>query len=129
MLKKAAILIVMVLGTAIAGIVIGILGTLIGAWLVGGNDFGGFGELVGALLGMVFGYPAGVILGLVIMRYAFHRKGSVLLGAAGVVVGMALFFLLSEPLGLNLEPVFLWSVLLGLPPVMGTAGFLLGRGK
>jgi len=116
----------MVLGTAVTGILIGILGVVIGAWLVGGNAFGGFGDVVGALIGMVFGYPVGVIIGMVLIRYVLHYRGSVIFGTGGVVVAMGLFLLLTG-MGLYFEPVFLWTMLFALCPILGTAGYYLGR--
>lgn len=55
------------------------------------NQSGGWGDLLGAIFGMLLFFPTGVILGLIIFKIR-HYRGSLLLGIAGVVLGEALTF-------------------------------------
>jgi hypothetical protein len=116
----------MVLGTAVTGILFGLLASLILSRMLEGG-YAGWGGLVGALMGMAFGYPAGVFIGIILFKKLLHYSGSILLGLAGVIIGGILPFVLAEPLSFNLNPDLLWATILLGSPIMGTAGFYLKR--
>ena len=119
----------MMLGTALTGLVIGIILALVLAVFIR-NDFGGWGGLVAAGIGMAVGYPLGIIIGQAIIRRVFRYEGSLLLGATGAVVGAAL------PLGVGEMAPGLFPaggaavVLLLLSPLLATVGYhVTRRGK
>lgn len=116
----------MVIGTAFAGLLFGLSAALIGASILRG-EVAGFGDLVGAIGGMVIGYPIGVIVGILLVNKLLHYRGSLLLGGLGSILGGAITIGLAEPLGLNLNPNLLWASFLLAPPLLGTIGFHLRR--
>jgi hypothetical protein len=121
-MRKAAIFISVVLGTAIIGIILGILGAVIGANLLE-DGFAGWGGLVGAIMGMSIGYPIGVFAGLITINKLFHYPGSLLIGLIGVILGGVTPFLLAELSGVNLNADLLWVLILLSPPVLGAIGY------
>ncbi len=82
---------------------------------------------MGLILGLAFGYPIGVFLGIVIFKTLLHYNGSLILGLIGVIVGGALPFILAEPLGLNNYADLLWGVVIISSPLLGTIGFNLKK--
>ncbi len=113
-------------GLGIAGFVVGVAGALIGALLLKGELFG-FGGLVGALAGMIIGYPIGVIAGIVLMTRVFHIRGSLLFGILGSTLGAVLTIGLAEPLKLNVKPNVLLSMFFLSVPLLGVAASYLKR--
>ncbi len=116
----------MVIGTAVAGGIFGVLSALLMSWLMQDGS-GGWGGLVGVILGLALGYPVGVFLGMVIFKKLFHYNGSLILGFFGVILGGALPFILSEPLGLNNHGDLLWWFIIFSSPLLGTIGFNLRK--
>jgi hypothetical protein len=54
-------------------------------------------------MGMVLGYPLGVVLGIWVYSRVFRYPGSIWLGLLGAVGGIVLVFGLAEPLNLNVN--------------------------
>ena len=117
----------MVFASAFGGYIMAILGTLIGSRIVDRNGFGGFGGLVGAIAGMIVGYTAGVVFGILVFSSAFKYRGSVWLAALGAIAGMLLILVLAEPLRLNSNSnLMLWAVVI-LTSLLATLGFHLKK--
>ncbi len=125
-MQKALKYIGMLIGIAIAGALFGIFSAFLLSWLMQ-DGAGGWGGLVGAILGLAFGYPVGVFLGIVIFKKLLHYNGSLILGLIGVIVGGALPFILAEPLGFNSYGDLLWGIIIVSSPLMGTIGFNLRK--
>jgi len=113
----------MVAGLAVFGLVIGFLSGYIGSKLLEG-DAGGWGGLVGAIAGMVLGYPLGVIAGMVLVKTVIKYPGSLLLGIAAVIAGSAGVIVLAEVIG---NPDVTFGSLFILAPLAGTTGYHLKR--
>jgi hypothetical protein len=121
-IKKVAVFSGMVIAIAIIGAIFGFLAALIGAQLLQ-DGAAGFGGLVGALAGMVIGYPTGVAIGIFLINKVIRYRGSLLFGAIGSIIGVVFTIGLAEPLGINNNPDLLWALILLLPPLLGTIGF------
>jgi hypothetical protein len=117
---------IMIIGVGVSGLILGFGGALIGIQILKGELFG-FGELAGALGGMIIGYPLGVIIGLVLVNKIFHRNGSLLFGITGSCLGAAITIGLVEPLNVNLSPNLLFTIFFLLVPLLGTIGFYLRK--
>lgn len=122
-LRRLAVFFGTVIGTAIIGLAIGFMGSLIGAFVLRDELFG-FGDLAGAIAGMTVRYPIGVIVGLLVASKAFHRRGSLLLGALGSILSVVGTMLLAEPLNLNLSPNLVFGSMFVASPLLASAGFL-----
>ncbi len=123
-LKTAVLFIAMVLATAASGLIAG-FGT---GWVLANlwsNAVEGWGGLIGAVVGFLLFYPVGVFLGQVIFKL-FHFRGSLLLGLAGIFAG-ALVSIVANAVWHN--PNVLIGGLIVLIPLLGTAGYLLGRAR
>ncbi|MBN1189255.1 MAG: hypothetical protein JXA46_05830 [Dehalococcoidales bacterium] len=92
--------ILMMISLAVVGVVFATAGALIGGKIIGPNDmeFGGLGLAIG---GALVGYLLGIIAGLLLVKALFRRKGSVLLGILGAVIGTIATVFLAGPLNLN----------------------------
>ena len=116
----------MMFGTALTGLILGMILAFVLAIFIR-NDFGGWGGFVAAGIGMAVGYPLGIIIGQIVIRRVFRHHGSLLLGAAGAVVGAAL------PLGLGEMAPGLFPAggaavaLLFLSPLLATVGYHVKR--
>jgi hypothetical protein len=126
MMKRVVYPVAMIFGIAVAGVILGILSAIILAALLK-DGYEGWGGLIGIVMGMSIGYPVGVFIGLVIFKKFLHYNGSLLFGLIGVIIGGVLPFLLAEPLSLNLNTTLLWTFMILCSPVLGTAGFYLGK--
>jgi hypothetical protein len=116
----------MVILTAVTGLAFGALAAFIGASVLHG-DLAGFGELAGALTGMVAGYPIGVIVGIILVKKLLHYQGSIMFGSLGSLCGVVLTIGIAEPLNLNLHPDLLFASFFLASPLLGTLGFNLRR--
>ena len=85
----------------------------------------GFGALGLALGGILVGYPAGVIVGIILTKKVFHYQGSLLLGILGGILGVVITVAGAEPLNLNTNASTLLAVFFLSVPVLCTIGFLL----
>jgi hypothetical protein len=116
----------MVIGTAAAGAVFGILAAYLLAWLMQ-DGYEGWGGLLGAVLGLAFGYPVGVFIGVIIFRNLLHYSGSLIFGLIGVIAGGILPFVLAEPLGVNNYTGLMWAFIILSSPLLGTIGFNISK--
>lgn len=117
----------MVLLTGASGLVTGFgVGYLLAALMR--NQLEGWGGLVGAIIGLFVFYPVGVVLGQIIFKLRRYR-GSLLLGIAGVFLGAFMTMGLSYLLHINVSSNILLPSFLVLTPLIGTAGYYLGRRK
>ena len=117
----------MVLLTGASGLVLGFgVGYLLAALMR--NQLEGWGGLVGAIIGLFVFYPVGVIMGQVIFKLR-HYRGSLLLGIAGVFAGAFMTMGLSYLFHINVSSNILLPSFLMLTPLLGTAGYYLGRRK
>jgi hypothetical protein len=92
------------LAELVGGIAVGLLcawgGGRLGA-IIGRSSPTGWGDLVGAVLGIFFGYVVGVTLGVYAAGRLLKRPGSFWLALAGSILGGALAALLVVLLRLN----------------------------
>jgi len=114
------------IAVGVVGIIVGIAGTFIGAFIMK-DQIAGFGDLAGAIIGMVVGYPLGVIVGIVLMNKVLHYPGSIAFGITGSVLGAFLTIGLAEPLNLNVNPDILFGVFFVSVPLLGMIGFHIKR--
>ena len=124
--KKILKYILMTLGLGIIGIAFGAIGAFIGGRLLGANSVG-FGALGLAIEGIIVGYPAGIIVGIVLIRKVLHQKGSLLLGIVGSIIGAVIVMVLAEPLHLNSNTNLLFGTFLVIIPIFCLIGFYLRR--
>jgi len=117
----------MVLAAASGGFVIAVPAILIGSRLFAENSLGGFEDLVGAIVGMVIGYPAGVIVGIYVYSRVFRYRGSMWLAVLGAVLGVVLVFGLAEPLNLNVNSDLLLGGYFLITALLATWGFHLKK--
>jgi hypothetical protein len=114
------------IGLGLIGIIFGVAGAWIGG-SIPGDDSIGFASLGLAIGGLVVGYPAGIILGIVLIRKVLRQPGSLLLGILGSIAGAAITLVLAEPLNLNSSSNLLFGTFLVAVPVFSTVGYYLRR--
>lgn len=113
-----------VISTGVAGMIFGIAGAAIGAFLLRADPC--FGRLAGTIAGMAIGYPCGVIIGLTAAKLTFRRRGSMLFGTLGTILGVVVSMLLGESLGINHSPNVTIGSLFAATSLLGTLGFYIG---
>ena len=104
----------------ITGLVFGLAGAVFGVSTMPGLD-----GLAGALMGLIIGYPVGVIIGIIWTNKVRHYYGSLLFGAIGSILGTVLAIGLEEPLNLSLDPIVLFGTFFVIVPLLGVIGFYL----
>ncbi len=129
--KRLIFLMPKIFGMAFAigacGLVFGaVAGLLLSALML--NQSGGWGDLVGVIIGMLIFAPAGMILGLIIFKIR-HYNGSLLLGIVGVVLGEFLTFSFYSLLLSRVSSAVLIPGFLVVAPVLGAVGYHLDRKK
>ena len=92
------------------------------------NQSGGWGNLVGAIIGLLIFAPTGVVLGLMIFKIR-HYRGSLLLGIAGVGLGEFLTFSFYHLLLAQVSSAVLILCFLVPAPVLGSVGYHMGKEK
>ncbi len=117
----------MVLLTGTSGLVMGFGAGYLLAGLMR-NQSSGWGDLIGAIIGLFVFYPVGVILGQVIFKLR-HYRGSLLMGIAGVFVGAFITVGLNFLFHLSTNPNALFGSYFILISLFGTSGYYLGRRK
>lgn len=115
-------------GLGLLGALFGAAGALVGGKLLGA-DSTGFASLGLAIGGIIVGYPAGIITGIIIIRKALRQPGSLPFGILGSIIGAAAVLALAEPLNLNANTDLLFGIFLAAVPVCCLAGFYLGNRK
>ena len=118
--------IIMAFVLAVMGIIFAIAGFFIGGRILG-SDAAGFGALGLAIGGILVGYPTGIIVGILLVKRLFHKKGSVLLGLMGGIIGTVATVALSEPLNLNSNSYLLFGVFFVLVTGLSLGGFYLKK--
>ncbi len=126
MLGRIFKFVLMALGLAVLGVVFGVIGAFFGGRVLG-SDSVGFGALGLAIGGVIIGYPAGIIVGIIAIKKFLHQQGSLLFGILGSVIGAVIVMLLAEPLNLNSNTGLLFGVFFLSVPVSCLAGFYLKR--
>jgi len=124
--RRIARFILMAIGLGVTGIVFGLIGAIIGGKVIGGDSVG-FGALGLALAGIMIGYPAGIIVGIVLIKKILHQRGSLLFGILGSIIGAVIVIALAEPLKLNSNTGLLFGAFLLCVPVFCLSGFLLRK--
>ena len=117
----------MTLAAAFGGFMVAIPGILIGERILEENSLGGFEDLVGAIMGMVVGYPLGAVLGILVYSRVFKYRGSVWLAGLGAAAGVLLVFGLAEPLNLNASSDLMLGSFFLLTPLLAAWGFHLKK--
>jgi hypothetical protein len=107
--------------TAILGLVFGLIGVGVGAFVVKGIN-----GVAAALIGLITGYPVGVIVGIALRRIA-GNYGSILFGAIGSILGAIIVIMLEEPLNLDLDPIILFGTFFIIIPLFCVIGFYLKK--
>jgi hypothetical protein len=115
----------MAIGTGAIGMFLGFGAGYVLAILMH-NQGSGWGDLVGAIIGLFVFYPVGVALGQVIFKIR-HYHGSLLLGIAGIVGGVFLTIVLNSLIHLNKNTALLLGTYFVLIPILGVAGYHMGR--
>lgn len=113
--KSIIKLITMAVGLAACGLVVGFLAALIIGRAMEG-DIGGWGGLVGVLLGLTVGYPFGVVLGMLAVRLIIKYPGSLLLGIPGSLIAPVLSFSLADAIG---DPNLTFGLMFVVTPLVG----------
>lgn len=126
MIRPIIKFIIMFIGIGVSGLILGFSGALVGIQILERELFG-FGELAGALGGMIIGYPLGVIVGLILVNKILHHRGSLLFGITASCLGAAITIGLVEPININLSPDLLFTLFFLLVPLLGTIGFYLNK--
>jgi hypothetical protein len=117
----------MAIGTGVSGLVVS-FGTAFSLAVLLRNTQNGWGGLAGLVIGLVFFYPVGVILGQIIFKL-WHFRGSLLLGIAGVILSVLLIVALNYWLHVTTNSKTLLFVLYICAPLFGAVGYYLGRRK
>jgi hypothetical protein len=91
--------IIMVIILAAVGVSFAIAGMFIGGKMLGSNaaEFGALGLAIG---GAGVGYLLGIMVGILLIKKFIYRKGSLLLGIFGAIIGIAITTILAGPLNL-----------------------------
>jgi hypothetical protein len=105
----------------ILGLVFALIGVGVGAFVVKGIN-----GVAAALIGLISGYPVGVIVAIALTRRA-GNYGSILFGAAGSILGAIIIIILEEPLNLDLDPIVLFGAFFIIIPLLCLIGFYLKK--
>lgn len=125
-LKKIALFLGMLFGTALTGAVAGGIFALIGMLIMKDRLFG-LGGIVGSFGGVVIGYPIGVIAGVVLFRKWLKYKGSIPFGVIGCLLGAVIIMVLAVPLRVDIPVAWTLTLYFIAAPLLGAVGFYLGR--
>ena len=113
-------------GLGIVGVVFGIAGAFLGGRILGGSAVG-FGAIGLAIGGILIGYPAGIIVGIILLKKLLRRRGSLLFGIIGGIAGAVITVLLAEPANLNADPNLLFGFFFLIVPILSLVGFNLRK--
>ena len=120
--RRLAIFVGMTIGLAICGAILAVVGAF-----VGGKGFSRdvYSALGLALIGVITGYLAGNIIGIILIKKVLHQNGSILLGILGCIAGIVITLVLTITLDPDIN-VFFWMAIVSVP-VLSLAGFYLKR--
>ncbi len=118
--------VLMTIGLGVLGIIFAVIGALTGGRVLG-SDSAGFGALGLAIGGVIIGYPAGIIVGIISIKKILHQQGSLLFGILGSIIGAIVTMVLAEPLNLNSNINLLFGMFFLSVPVFCLIGFFLKR--
>jgi hypothetical protein len=88
----------------------------------------GFGGFAGAVGGVLAGYPLGVIGGLMVVRRIVRVRGSLWLGALGVLAGVGITALVAGPLNVITHPDAVFALYFVSISVLCGFGYLMRDG-
>ena len=111
---------------ALVGAGIAALAALVAAQMMKGRTTG-IGDIVAVVLSLMFGYPAGACIGLLLARRFLRQQGSLLFGIGGAIIGAVLTMVMAEPLHLNLESGVMIATYVCNVAILGAVGHTLGR--
>jgi hypothetical protein len=117
---------IMALILGATGIIVAVIGALIGSKILGSDDME-FGALGLAIGGILVGYPAGIIIGILLIKKLFQQKGSLLLGLIGGIIGTVATIVLIEPLDLTSNSYLLFATFFVLVTGLSLGGFYLKK--
>jgi threonine/homoserine efflux transporter RhtA len=110
----------------VAGVVLGGCMLLLGSWVgmrLGSGASNGWGDIIGALFGSVLAFPVGFVAGMWLVAWRLRLPHSLWRGILGAVLGLALVFLLAEPLHLNRDSRVMGTLLYLVPSLAALFGF------
>ncbi len=128
MVKQVAHLVKIALILFATGLIIGALAGLAGA-LIPGVRPESFGPVSGASAGVIIGYPLGAIIGLILITKVFYRRGSLLLGISGILIGMAITIVLWYKIQDDKDVYYLIASFILAPVILGVLGYYLREVK
>ena len=99
---------------------------LLGSWVgmrLGSGASNGWGDIIGALFGSVLAFPVGFVAGMWLVAWRLRLPHSPWRGILGAVLGLALVFLLAEPLHLNRDSRVMGTLLYLVPSLAALFGF------
>ena len=102
-----------VIGGLLGGALLGLVGRFIGA-----SNPTGWGDLVGAVTGLLLGSQVGVLIGLLLAGYGLGYKQRVWIAIPIIIVCAVAVMLFADPLRLNANLGFLLLALVGVPSVV-----------
>jgi hypothetical protein len=117
---------IMALILGATGIIVAVIGALIGSKILGSDDME-FGALGLAIGGILVGYPAGIIIGILLIKKLFQQKGSLLFGLIGGIIGTVATIVLIEPLDLTSNSYLLFATFFVLVTGLSLSGFYLKK--
>ena len=98
---------------------------LLGSWVgmrLGSGASNGWGDIIGALFGSVLAFPVGFVAGMWLVAWRLRLPHSLWRGILGAVLGLALVFLLAEPLHLNQDSRVMGTLLYLVPSLAALFG-------
>jgi hypothetical protein len=117
---------IMALILGATGIIVAVIGALIGSKILGSDDME-FGALGLAIGGILVGYPAGIIIGILLIKKLFQQKGSLLFGLIGGIIGTVATIVLIEPLDLTSNSYLLFATFFVLVTGLSLGGFYMKK--
>lgn len=114
---------------ALAGCAAGLLCGAVFGWVAARlfmGTSGGWGDLVGAVMGALLGYAVGASVGVWAAGRRIHGRGNYWLSLAGSIFGLVAVMLLAEPLRLNVIPLLFQTAMVVVTPVAAALTFHMG---
>jgi hypothetical protein len=112
----------MAVGLAICGVILAVAGAFIGGKGFSNDVYSSLGL---AFIGVITGYLAGNVIGIVLIKKILHQSGSILLSILGCIAGIAITLVITITLDPDIN-VFFWMVIVSVP-VLCLSGFHLKK--